>query len=88
MRAKIPIAGKTGTAQVIGISQEVKQRINERDMRYYTRSHAWFTTYAPARNPQYIVTVLVEHGGHGGAAAGYMVSDIYNKMIELGYIKK
>ena len=88
MRAKIPVAGKTGTAQVIGISQEVKQRINERDMRYYTRSHAWFTTYAPADHPQYIVTVLVEHGGHGGVAAGHMVSDIYNKMIELGYIKK
>ena len=88
MHAKIPVAGKTGTAQVIGISQEIKQRINERDMRYYTRSHAWFTTYAPARHPQYIVTVLVEHGGHGGAAAGGMVSNIYNKMIELGYIKK
>ena len=88
MHAKIPVAGKTGTAQVIGISQEVKQRINERDMKYYTRSHAWFTTYAPARDPQYIVTVLVEHGGHGGAAAGGMVSDIYNKLLELGYIKK
>ncbi len=88
MHAKIPVAGKTGTAQVIGISQEVKQRINERDMKYYTRSHAWFTTYAPARDPQYIVTVLVEHGGHGGAAAGGMVSDIYNKLIELEYIKK
>ena len=88
MHAKIPVAGKTGTAQVIGISQEVKQRINERDMKYYTRSHAWFTTYAPARDPQYIVTVLVEHGGHGGAAAGGMVSNIYNKLLELGYIKK
>ncbi len=88
VHAKIPVAGKTGTAQVIGISQEVKKRINERDMEYYTRSHAWFTTYAPANDPQYIVTVLVEHGGHGGAAAGGMVSDIYNKLIELKYIKK
>ncbi len=88
MHAKIPVAGKTGTAQVIGISQEVKQRINERDMKYYTRSHAWFTTYAPADKPQYIVTVLVEHGGHGGVAAGGMVSDIYNKMIEFGYIRE
>ncbi len=88
MHAKIPVAGKTGTAQVIGISQEVKQRINERDMQYYTRSHAWLTTYAPANDPKYIITALVEHGGHGGAAAGGMVSDIYNKLIELGYIKK
>jgi penicillin-binding protein 2 len=88
VHAKIPISGKTGTAQVIGISQEVKQRINEREMQYYSRSHAWFTTYAPSDNPQYVVTVLVEHGGHGGAAAGGMVSDIYNKLIELGYIRK
>jgi penicillin-binding protein 2 len=88
MHAKIPVSGKTGTAQVIGISQEVKQRINERDMKYYSRSHAWLTTYAPSDKPQYIVTVLVEHGGHGGAAAGAMVSDIYNELIELGYIKK
>ncbi len=88
MHAKIPVAGKTGTAQVIGISQEVKQRMNERDMKYYTRSHAWFTTYAPSDKPQYIVTVLVEHGGHGGVAAGGMVSDIYNKLIEFGYIRK
>ncbi|MDA3946181.1 MAG: penicillin-binding protein 2 [Helicobacteraceae bacterium] len=87
LHSKVPMAGKTGTAQVIGISQEVKQRINERDMKYYTRSHAWFTTYAPADDPQYIVTVLVEHGGHGGVAAGGMVSDIYDKMLELGYIK-
>ncbi|MCJ7765158.1 MAG: penicillin-binding protein 2 [Thiovulaceae bacterium] len=88
IHADIPISGKTGTAQVVGISQEVKQRINERDMKYYSRSHAWLTTYAPSDNPQYIVTVLVEHGGHGGVAAGAMVSDIYNKLIEFGYIKK
>jgi len=88
MRTKIPVAGKTGTAQVIGISQEVKQRINERDMRYYTRSHAWFTTYAPSNDPQYIVTVLVEHGGHGGVAAGGLVSDIYNELERRGYLKR
>jgi penicillin-binding protein 2 len=88
LHAKIPVAGKTGTAQVVGISQETKQRLKEHEMAYYTRSHAWLTTYAPANNPQYVVTVLVEHGGHGGAAAGGMVSDIYNKLIEFGYLKR
>jgi penicillin-binding protein 2 len=88
LHAKIPLAGKTGTAQVVGISQETKQRLKEHEMAYYTRSHAWLTTYGPAKKPQYIVTVLVEHGGHGGAAAGGMVSDIYNKLIEFGYIKQ
>jgi penicillin-binding protein 2 len=31
---------------------------------------------------------MIEHGGHGGHAAGKTVSDIYNKLLELGYIKK
>jgi penicillin-binding protein 2 len=85
---RFPIAGKTGTAQTTGISQTVKNRLNEKDMEYLKRSHAWFTTYGPADNPQFVVTVMVEHGGHGGEATGGIVSSIYNKLDELGYIKK
>ena len=88
LNSKVRMAGKTGTAQVIGISQETKQRLKEHEMAYYTRSHAWLTTFAPTRNPKFIVTVLVEHGGHGGAAAGDVVSKIYDKLYEKGYIKK
>jgi len=84
----VPIAGKTGTAQVIGISQAAKKRIKEEDMAYYTRSHAWLTTYGPYRKPKYVVTVLIEHGGHGAAAAGEIVSRVYDKLEELGYITK
>lgn len=84
---RFPIAGKTGTAQTTGISQSVKNRQSEYSMEYLKRSHAWFTTYGPAENPQFIVTVLVEHGGHGGEATGGIVSGIYNKLLELGYIK-
>lgn len=86
--SKVKIAGKTGTAQVVGILQNVKNRASEHDMEYYTRSHAWFTTYGPYENPQYVVLALVEHGGHGGAATGKIVSDIYDKLLELGYIKQ
>ena len=57
-------------------------------MEYYTRSHAWFTTYGPYKNPQYVVLAMVEHGGHGGTAAGQIVSRIYDKLLELKYIKK
>jgi penicillin-binding protein 2 len=84
----VTIAGKTGTAQVIAIKQDVKKRMKEHNMEYYNRSHAWFTTYGPYENPQYVVSVLVEHGGHGGSAAGEVVSKIYNKLLELGYIKQ
>ncbi|HEX5710582.1 MAG TPA: penicillin-binding protein 2 [Sulfuricurvum sp.] len=84
---RFPISGKTGTAQTSGIAQNVKKRLNEKSMEYLQRSHAWFTTYGPSDNPQFIVTVLVEHGGHGGEATGGIVSGIYNKLFELGYIK-
>ncbi len=86
LHSKVKIAGKTGTAQVVGISQEVVKRLKEHEMEKYRRSHAWFTTYGPYKHPQYIVTVLVEHGGHGGAAAGSIVSKIYNRLYEDGYI--
>ncbi len=88
LHSKIVLAGKTGTAQVIGIKQDIKKRKQEHELSYYKRSHAWFTTYGPYKHPQYVVTVMVEHGGHGGHAAGSIVSKIYNKLLELGYIKK
>ncbi len=88
LHTKVKIAGKTGTAQVIGIKQDIKKRTLEHELSYYSRSHAWFTTYGPYRHPQVIVTVLVEHGGHGGAAAGGIVSDIYNWLLEHHYITK
>lgn len=88
VHTRFPIAGKTGTAQTTGIAQDVKKRQSEHSMEYFKRSHAWFTTYGPSDNPQFIVTVMVEHGGHGGEATGGIVSAIYNKLDDLGYIKK
>lgn len=87
LRSKVTIAGKTGTAQVVGIKQDIDERELEHEMAYYSRSHAWFTSYGPYKNPQYVVMAMIEHGGHGGDAAGALVSDIYNKLLELGYIK-
>jgi len=87
LNAKVTIAGKTGTAQVYSIPQEVKKRKREDELKYFHRSHAWLTTYGPYRKPQVVVTVLIEHGGHGGQAAGGIVSKIYNYLVEKGYIK-
>ncbi len=84
----ITMAGKTGTSQVIGIPQEEKERMSEDELKYYQKSHAWFTTFAPYEHPQYVITAIIEHGGHGGSAAGEMVSLVYNKLVELGYIDK
>jgi penicillin-binding protein 2 len=88
--SKLPIivAGKTGTSQVTSIPQSTKKRLKESELAYFHRSHAWITTYAPYDNPQYIVTMLVEHGGHGGSTAGPMVADIYKWLYKHGYFKK
>ncbi len=61
------IGGKTGTAQVVKIAQY--RHLKEEDIPYKYRDHAWFTCYAPAENPEIAVTVLVEHGLHGGSYA-------------------
>lgn len=88
LSSKVKLAGKTGTAQVVGIKQDVKKRKLEHEMSYYSRSHAWFTSYGPYKDPQYVVMAMVEHGGHGGSAAGEIVSKIYNRLLEEKYIKQ
>ncbi len=84
--SKVILAAKTGTAQVISIPQSDKKRMKESELEYYHKSHAWLTAYGPYKNPKYVVTVIVEHGGHGGTAAGKIVSQIFNKLLELKYI--
>jgi len=84
----IVVAGKTGTSQVVSIPQGEKKRMLESQLDYYSRSHAWLTTYAPFKNPKYVVTVLVEHGGHGGSTAGPIAAEIYKWMANEGYFGK
>jgi len=88
IKSKVEIAAKTGTAQVVGIPQSEKKRMKESELEYFKRSQAWLTTYAPYKNPKYVVTILVEHGGHGGSAAGPMSGKIFDKLIELGYMNE
>lgn len=86
--SEVQIAAKTGTAQVVGISQSDKVRIKEKDMEYYQRSHAWIVGFGPYKNPQYAVTVLVEHGGGGSSEGGPLIRDIFKKLLDMGYIDK
>ncbi|SFV59678.1 Cell division protein FtsI [Peptidoglycan synthetase] [hydrothermal vent metagenome] len=84
----IIVAGKTGTAQVASVPQDVKKRVKEADLSYFKRSHAWLTTYAPFDKPKYIVSIIVEHGGHGGSTAGPIAAKIYRWMYQKGYFGK
>jgi penicillin-binding protein 2 len=61
------IAGKTGTAQVVGIAQGQDYDESKVDERH--RPHALFIAFAPAENPRIAVGVLVENGASGSGAA-------------------
>lgn len=62
----IPIAGKTGTAQIDGSD----------------KTHAWFTSYGPYGSPRFAVTVLVEQGGGGDVVAVPIAREIWQWLIE------
>lgn len=57
------ICGKTGTAQVVGVKKD------SGNLPEMYRDHAWFVAFAPCEAPEIALSVMVEHGGHGGAAA-------------------
>ncbi|RWX44341.1 peptidoglycan glycosyltransferase [Candidatus Electrothrix aarhusensis] len=73
----ITVAGKTGTAQVVRLKQY--KHLKEEDIPYKYRDHAWFTCFAPAERPEIAVTVLVEHGLHGGSVAAPIAKAVLEK---------
>lgn len=60
-------AGKTGTAQVVGIAQGA--RYNAAAIAKQHRDHGLFISFAPAAKPRIALAVLVENGGFGATAA-------------------
>ncbi len=74
--ARVPghdVAGKTGTVQVI----RQTARVDNRNLPYEHRDHAWFTSFAPAFDPELVVVVYVEHGGGGSRAAAPLARQVY-----------
>ncbi len=60
------VAGKTGTAQVVGIAQDATY--DEEALSEYQRNHGWFIAFAPVENPEIVVAVLTENSGGGSSA--------------------
>lgn len=71
------LAGKTGTAQVM----RKKEGMSWRELPWAQRHHALFVGYAPARDPQLVVAVVVEHGGDGAAVAAPIAGRILAKAL-------
>ncbi|MEJ2690040.1 MAG: penicillin-binding protein 2, partial [Deltaproteobacteria bacterium] len=76
----ITVAGKTGTAQVVHLRSFAGQPEDKIPVKY--RDHAWFVCFAPAEAPKIAVAVLVEHGGHGGSAAGPIAKSVLMRYFD------
>ncbi|HEY3698401.1 MAG TPA: penicillin-binding protein 2 [Spongiibacteraceae bacterium] len=72
------MAGKTGTAQVVGYAQGIKYDASQVAKR--KRDHALFIAFAPVEDPKIAIAVLVENGEHGASAAAPIarkIADMY-----------
>ncbi len=81
--AGMSMAGKTGTAQVKRITkQERATGVKNEDLAWQFRHHALFVGYAPAENPRYACSVVVEHGVGGSKAAAPVARDLLTMAMQ------
>ncbi|MGQ9859551.1 MAG: penicillin-binding protein 2 [Thermodesulfobacteriota bacterium] len=76
----VDVAGKTGTAQVVRLSDRARER--KVAVPYRHRDHAWFICFSPVENPQIAVVVVVEHGGLGGAEAAPVAQKVIQAFFQ------
>ena len=80
----LDVAGKTGTAQT---GYVVKKEDDAKMAWYLSQNHAWFSSFAPAHNPEIVVTVLVEHGGSGPEVAVPVAMQIVHEYERLQAVR-
>ncbi|HQY27784.1 MAG TPA: penicillin-binding protein 2 [Burkholderiaceae bacterium] len=78
-------AGKTGTAQVIGIKQG--ERYDARRIAERHRDHSLFMAFAPLENPKIAIALVVENGGFGAQAAAPIARKLFDYHL-LGKLPK
>jgi penicillin-binding protein 2 len=66
--AGFDIAGKTGTAQVVGLGKDTGKN----------KDHSWFVSYAPAYKPEIAMVALIENSGFGNQHAAPAVRKVYD----------
>ncbi|MFI2811744.1 MULTISPECIES: penicillin-binding protein 2 [Microbulbifer] len=73
------VAGKSGTAQVVGIAQG--EQYDSEALKERHRDHALFIAFAPVDDPQIAVAVLVENGETGGGVAAPVARELFADWI-------
>ena len=77
----VDVCGKTGTSQVLGLPEDEKARRMKIIGAFY-KDHALFVCYAPLKNPEIAVAVILENAGSGGAVAAPVARKILTAYFE------
>ena len=78
-KSNYQMASKTGTAQLFGL--KIDEEYNEDILPDKLKDHALFITYAPANDPNIVIAVIVENGGHGGSVAGPIAKKVLDAYL-------
>ncbi len=78
------MAGKTGSSQVRRVSREMREsgKFDSEKLPWEFRPHALFVAYAPYDQPRYALSVVVEHGNAGAAAAAPIARDVMMAVMQ------
>ena len=81
----IKFAGKTGTSQVrrITLSERESDDFRDKEQEWKNRDHALFVGYIPYDDPQYAISVIIEHGGSGASTAAPIAKQVFNYINKL-----
>ena len=81
----IEMAGKTGTVQVVRISEAERESglLKNEDRPLKKRDHALFVGYAPVTEPRFAISVVVEHGGSGSSTAAPIARDVIKNLLKV-----
>lgn len=79
----LDMAGKTGTAQVRGISRAERASgvISNANLPWKYRDHSIFVGYAPYTNPRFAVGCVVEHAGSGAGRAAAITRAVLGEAL-------
>jgi penicillin-binding protein 2 len=77
------LAGKTGSSQVRRVSRKLRESgtFDSKNLPWEYRPHALFVAYAPFDAPRYALSVVVEHGNAGAAAAAPLAKAIMTEVL-------
>jgi penicillin-binding protein 2 len=86
LNAKYEFAGKTGTAQVIGIAQD--KEYNKDEISEEFQDHALFIAFAPVESPEIAVAIIVENGGGGSKTAAPIARKMFDNFMNKILVNK